>query len=550
MSKTKPRSFIAQILSGTSEFCGMGMAIGRDRVLTCAHVVNLAIGRELRDDSRPRKDQQVNVRFPIPGGHYGHKAIVEKWSPPNESAPVSDYCVLALSAPIPEDVEFAYFRDATRNAQFEAARSDAEDTPLEWRSGVVTSSTSASLYQVESADSEHKEHGFIESGYSGGPAICTKTGDVLGMIVRANPRDKIAQIIPTQKLAQVCGLRKRGIGRREILATLLGVSAIGLGGWWTFSPTRITLPWKPWVGYAPFRVAQELGLYQDLQVDFEDVSTVRDMKHGMNKGKFPIAMWLACTHGIFTSDTHKVDAKVVLKLDESKQGDGIVVSPSIKNPKDLEGKKVALQRDDAGEYLFRRYCKEHGIDYDSLVDRKDSVSPKQAALNFRNGDVQAASTYEPYLGELIRELPGTKTTYMSSELGDFGIVDVLVVQTDYLLEEEPAIKALISGWFEAVELLKRKDTRALELAAESLRISAEMPEYSAADFINDTHEDVVKLSNRADNCEFFDGKEHSTFAKHYKNGLKVFEADNPRSVAEVDGSKLLLSNFCKMGGNK
>ena len=42
---------------------GTGVLVGQDLVLTCAHVVNDAMGRPIDDNSRPNADLEVEIRF-------------------------------------------------------------------------------------------------------------------------------------------------------------------------------------------------------------------------------------------------------------------------------------------------------------------------------------------------------------------------------------------------------------------------------------------------------------------------------------------------------
>ena len=78
-------------------------------------------------------------------------------------------------------------------------------------------------------------------------------------------------------------------------------------------------------------------------------------------------------------DGKPVRAKAVLKLDDSKAGDGIVVSDSIGDVSELEGKIIAYQKHDAGEYLFREFCEQHGVDFLALVHPWDHTSASDAA---------------------------------------------------------------------------------------------------------------------------------------------------------------------------
>jgi ABC-type nitrate/sulfonate/bicarbonate transport system substrate-binding protein len=349
------------------------------------------------------------------------------------------------------------------------------------------------------------------------------------------------------------GLLQHVSNRRGWLGLAAGGAALAGVGWWLWPKPRILLPWKPWLGYAPLRVAAELGLCGDVTIEFEDVEEVADMYQGMMRGHFPIAMWLASTHALFTS--RGLDAKVVLKLDESLSGDALVVKPRFVDdsaPKEkkyaaLEGQPIAIQHDDAGEHLFRSFCSEFELNFERLQRRDSHKSPKDAAWEYKENDIAAATSYAPYLtADMAGDIAWT-AAMMKTATG-FGIVDVLVVRSDYLEENGDLVAGLIEGWFQALKLLDRAnpDRRALEIAAECLKTD-ETPHYSAKDFLNDTDPaTMIVFGDAVENCRFFKNRIGGSFFKrHYDNGADVFKGVHQvPEFAAVDGSTRLLETYC------
>ncbi|MGH3624462.1 MAG: trypsin-like peptidase domain-containing protein [Sciscionella sp.] len=63
---------------------GVGFVVGAEHVLTCAHVVNAALGHDQRRQDRPGPDERVTLRLPMSGDAI-REARVEAWSPPPRS---------------------------------------------------------------------------------------------------------------------------------------------------------------------------------------------------------------------------------------------------------------------------------------------------------------------------------------------------------------------------------------------------------------------------------------------------------------------------------
>lgn len=101
----RPEHGICEIFAG-DRVVGLGFAIDRAHVVTCAHVVNSALGRaDKRDRARPGEGEAVRLRFAIgtTRGDNGYRtASVTGWLPDEAGTfDINDIAVLELAASAP-----------------------------------------------------------------------------------------------------------------------------------------------------------------------------------------------------------------------------------------------------------------------------------------------------------------------------------------------------------------------------------------------------------------------------------------------------------------
>ena len=88
MSHASREGFTVRVLrSGSATPAGIGFVVSDRHIVTCAHVVNTALGRKLREQDKPGRDARVQVDFPIIGGPEDaplRNCRVEAWEPPPE----------------------------------------------------------------------------------------------------------------------------------------------------------------------------------------------------------------------------------------------------------------------------------------------------------------------------------------------------------------------------------------------------------------------------------------------------------------------------------
>jgi hypothetical protein len=86
MLNTSREGFIVRVLStGRSTPAGVGLVVTDRHIVTAAHVVNTALGRDAREQESPGPDVRIQVDFPMLGNPEGaptRYCRVEAWTPP------------------------------------------------------------------------------------------------------------------------------------------------------------------------------------------------------------------------------------------------------------------------------------------------------------------------------------------------------------------------------------------------------------------------------------------------------------------------------------
>lgn len=80
---------------------GLGLLVGASELVTCAHVVNAAMGRGLREQAQPGESDLVQVEFPLLPESPVRLARVVKWMPPPSRAEGGDVAGLMLTEVAP-----------------------------------------------------------------------------------------------------------------------------------------------------------------------------------------------------------------------------------------------------------------------------------------------------------------------------------------------------------------------------------------------------------------------------------------------------------------
>ncbi|WP_238782649.1 trypsin-like peptidase domain-containing protein [Streptomyces monomycini] len=182
------RSFVS--VRDTGKAVGAGVLLGDDLVLTCAHVVNSALGRDRYDQTLPGPGRTVRVRLPHVAPDRDLTARVEPalWSPPRATAaagsgPVppgaqlhhGDLAVLRLPGPAPAGAEPAPFLPHAYGNEVIALWASGHPLPTVRAVPRVSAPPWVALDVVGGTE--------VREGFSGGPLWDRDRQAVVGLVV-------------------------------------------------------------------------------------------------------------------------------------------------------------------------------------------------------------------------------------------------------------------------------------------------------------------------------------------------------------------------------
>lgn len=181
---------------------GMGVLVGPRHVVTCAHVVNAALGRKEGERKQPTKVQRVSVDFPMASEKSPIDGRVVNWRPVGQRR--GDIAVVQLSRDAPEECGLAILADVPAGAMegnalsvFGIAGGAGFGLHIAAR---FTGSASADRMQIGGADALGA---FVLPGYSGAAVWDERHAVTIGMsVARLVPEkeERIAFMIPARDL--------------------------------------------------------------------------------------------------------------------------------------------------------------------------------------------------------------------------------------------------------------------------------------------------------------------------------------------------------------
>jgi NitT/TauT family transport system substrate-binding protein len=143
--------------------------------------------------------------------------------------------------------------------------------------------------------------------------------------------------------------------------------------------------------------------------------------------------------------------RAVLALDDSHGGDGLLAKSEITNVEDLKGKRVAVNLGSVAEFFLNSVLRDHGLSEADvrLIDMRQD----EAGEAMLTGQVDAAVTWEPWLSRAKRS--PDKHIVLDTRQTPGLIADVLLFGEDVIGARSDAIKAVVTGWYQAIAYWKR-----------------------------------------------------------------------------------------------
>ncbi|MEU7603466.1 trypsin-like peptidase domain-containing protein, partial [Streptomyces sp. NPDC041003] len=191
--------FVVKLRQGTSDVpVGVGFVVGDKHIVTCAHVVNVALGRPKGSTERPGEEARVQVEFVLLGDAEGaplRNCRIVAWDPPpGDRRPGRDVAGLVLVGgdTLPVGAGPARLVDprnglaqTTEVSVFGYPGNPPRKANGAWSSCVLRGAVGGGLVQLDTSGESALR---TQPGYSGAAAIASdRWGDVvIGMLAVAS----------------------------------------------------------------------------------------------------------------------------------------------------------------------------------------------------------------------------------------------------------------------------------------------------------------------------------------------------------------------------
>ena len=281
------------------------------------------------------------------------------------------------------------------------------------------------------------------------------------------------------------------ISRRMLLGTALATTLPGLAS--AQAPkTSLRIAHSTWLGYAPLYLGRDKGFFAAEGVDVQPIliEASSDSLAALAAGRIDAVASTFDGFALFAGNGAAL--KVVLALDESSGGDGIVSRRDVSDVADLRGKRVAVQKGSVSQFLLAQALDKVGLKLGDLqvVDMKAG----DAGAAFVAGRVDAAVTWQPWLGRAqatdfgkiladTRSMPGL-------------IVDAIAVRSEIATNNAAAVDGLVRGWFRTIDYVRTNPADAQAVMGGALHMTPEATEGASKD---------LRFFGSAENAAFFAG---------------------------------------------
>jgi len=221
-----------------------------------------------------------------------------------------------------------------------------------------------------------------------------------------------------------------------------------MGGCSREPETALRIGTNVWIGSEPLYLARELGHLDPAVVQLVEYPSASEVLRAYRNQA--IDGMVISLDELFGLAVDGLQPKIILVVDVSHGADVVVGRPGMKSMKDLKGKSVAVESGALGAFVLSRALTLSGMQASdvTVVHLESNEQPKA----FEAGTVDGAVTFDPYRTQFLQA--GATTLFDSTQIpGE--IVDLVAVRASVVNKQPKAVQALLTGWFDATDYMKR-----------------------------------------------------------------------------------------------
>ena len=211
--------------------------------------------------------------------------------------------------------------------------------------------------------------------------------------------------------------------------------------------TALRIGTNVWIGSEPLYLARELGRLDGNAVQLVEYPSASEVLRAFRNEA--IDGMVVSLDELFGLAADGFQPRIILVVDVSHGADVVVGRRGMRNMRDLQGKSVAVESSALGAFVLSRALSVNGMQAGdvNVVHLESNEQPSA----FEKGQVDGAVTFDPYRARFLQA--GAKTLFDSTQIpGE--IVDILAVRPDAFKKHPTHVRALLTGWFGALEYIK------------------------------------------------------------------------------------------------
>jgi NitT/TauT family transport system substrate-binding protein len=212
--------------------------------------------------------------------------------------------------------------------------------------------------------------------------------------------------------------------------------------------TALRIGTNVWIGSEPLYLARELGRLDPSTVQLVEYPSASEVLRAFRNQA--IDGMVITLDELFGLAVDGLQPRIILVVDVSNGADVVVGRSGMRSMRDLKGKSVAVESSALGAFVLSRALALNGMQASdvNVVHLESNEQPEA----FEKGQVDGAVTFDPYRAQFLRA--GARTLFDSSQIpGE--IVDLLAVRASVIEKQPNAVEALLSGWFSAIDYMKK-----------------------------------------------------------------------------------------------
>jgi NitT/TauT family transport system substrate-binding protein len=220
---------------------------------------------------------------------------------------------------------------------------------------------------------------------------------------------------------------------------------------------------EPWIGYAPWYIAQKEGYFKKhgLTVNIVNFQQDADRNSALVAGRTDVSN--IDTGRTIQFATKHLPAVPLLLVDDSNGADAIMSTKQISSASQLKGQSVAYEYGTTSDLLLHYFLLQHHMSFNSV--KSVNVPAADAGTLLIAGKDKVVVTYEPYISEATSHNGANVHVFFSSKQAPGLISDFLVANKSWLAGHATQAKELVQAWSDAISFYHTHTKQAVQIMA-------------------------------------------------------------------------------------